>query len=121
MARALPIRAAGRAILPTAGRAHANAVPWNAAALLTAFAGMIKVKEPNSMRYTVVLERENDGGYVAIVPALPGCVSQGDTHDEVLRNIREAADLYIEDCIAAGDPVPSEAGREYFEIKTGTR
>ena len=69
---------------------------------------------------TVILEQEADGGFVAIVPALPGCVSQGDTRDEVMRNIREAADLYIEDCIAAGDPVPTEAGREYFEIKTGT-
>jgi predicted RNase H-like HicB family nuclease len=72
------------------------------------------------MRYTVILEREADGGYVATVPALPGCVSQGDTHDEVMQNIRDAADLYIQDCIAAGDPVPSEAGREYFELKTGT-
>ena len=62
------------------------------------------------MRYTVILEQEADGGYVATVPALPGCVSQGDTRDEVMRNIREAADLYIEDCIAAGDPVPTEAG-----------
>ncbi|MGA3239916.1 MAG: type II toxin-antitoxin system HicB family antitoxin [Bryobacteraceae bacterium] len=68
------------------------------------------------MRYTVVLEREADGGYVAIVPALPGCVSQGDTRDEVMRNIREAADLYIEDCIASGDPAPAEAGREYVQL-----
>ena len=73
-----------------------------------------------SMLYTVVPEREADGGYVATVPALPGCVSQGDTRDEVTRNIREAADLYIEDCIAAGDPVPTEAGREYFELTTAT-
>jgi predicted RNase H-like HicB family nuclease len=58
------------------------------------------------MRYTVVLEREADGGYVAAVPALPGCVSQGDTRDEVKRHIREAADLYIGDCIALGDPAP---------------
>ena len=57
------------------------------------------------MRYTVILEQEADGGYVATVPVLPGCVSQGDTRDEVMRNIREAADLYIEDCIAAGDPI----------------
>ncbi len=71
------------------------------------------------MRYTVVLEREEDGGYVAIVPALPGCVSQGDTREEVFRNIREAADLYIEDCIAVGDPVPTEVGREYVELTTG--
>jgi antitoxin HicB len=70
------------------------------------------------MRYTVVLEREADGRYVATVPALPGCVSQGDTRDEVTRNIREAADLYIEDCIAAGDPVPTDAGRGSFELTT---
>ena len=36
------------------------------------------------MRYTVVLEREEDGGYVVSVPALPGCVSQGDTRAEAL-------------------------------------
>jgi predicted RNase H-like HicB family nuclease len=47
-------------------------------------------------------------------------VSQGDTRDEVTRNIREAADLYIEDCIAAGDPVPTEAGREYFDLVTSS-
>ena len=63
------------------------------------------------MRYTVILEQEGDGGYVAVIPALPGCVSQGNTRDEVLANIREAADLYVEDCIASGDPVPTEAGR----------
>jgi predicted RNase H-like HicB family nuclease len=73
------------------------------------------------MRYTVILERETDRGYVATVPVLPGCVSQGDTRDEVMRNIREAADLYVEDCIAAGDPVPTEAGKKYCELKTGTR
>jgi antitoxin HicB len=72
------------------------------------------------MRYTVVLEREADGGFVATVPALHGCASQGDTRDEVTRNIREATDLYIEDGIAAGDLVPTEAGREYFEITTSS-
>ena len=50
------------------------------------------------MRYTVVLEQEPDGGYVVSVPALPGCISQGDTRAEALTNIREAIDLYIEDC-----------------------
>ena len=49
----------------------------------------------------------------------PG-VSQGDTRGEVQKNIREAADLYIEDCIAAGDPVPTEAGREYLELTTSS-
>ncbi len=57
------------------------------------------------MSYTVVIEQEPDGGYVAVVPALPGCVSQGDTKDAVVANIREAIELYIEDCIEAGDPL----------------
>jgi predicted RNase H-like HicB family nuclease len=71
------------------------------------------------MRYTLILEKEDDGGYVAIVPVLPGCVSQGDTREEVIQNIREAAELYIEDCIENGDPIPQEAGREFLELKTG--
>lgn len=68
------------------------------------------------MRYTVVLEQESDGGYVASVPALPGCVSQGDTRAEALANIREAIELYIEDCRAASDPIPTEAGKQFVEI-----
>jgi predicted RNase H-like HicB family nuclease len=71
------------------------------------------------MRYTVILEREQDGGFVAHIPALPGCVSQGDTRQEALENIREAADLYVQDCLESGDPVPSEAGREFVEVVTG--
>ena len=57
-----------------------------------------------SMKYTVILERESDGGFVATVPILPGCASQGDTREEAVRNIREAIELYVEDCVAVGDP-----------------
>ena len=59
------------------------------------------------MRYAIILERETDGGYGAHVPALPGCVSQGDTRGDAMANIREAIALYVEDCRAAGDPVPA--------------
>ncbi|MFZ3235808.1 MAG: type II toxin-antitoxin system HicB family antitoxin [Stellaceae bacterium] len=69
------------------------------------------------MRYTVVLEQEADGGYVVSAPALPGCVSQGDTREEALANIQEAIGLYIEDCRDAGDPVPTEAGKEFIEVE----
>lgn len=69
------------------------------------------------MGYTVILEQEPDGGYVATVPALPGCVSQGDTREETLKNVQEAIELYVEDCRDAGDPVPTEAGREYVEVR----
>ena len=70
------------------------------------------------MRYTVVLEREGDGGFVATVPVLPGCVSQGDTREEALLNIREAMEVYIEDCRLAGDAVPVEDSVEYVELTT---
>ena len=69
------------------------------------------------MRYTVVLEQEPDGGYVASVPTLPGCISQGDTKPEALSNIREAIELYLEDCRDAGDPIPTEAGKEFIEVE----
>jgi predicted RNase H-like HicB family nuclease len=69
------------------------------------------------MRYTVVLEQEPDGGYVASVPALPGCVSQGGSRDEALANIREAIELYLDDCRDAGDPIPIEAGREFVDVE----
>jgi predicted RNase H-like HicB family nuclease len=73
------------------------------------------------MKYTVILERESASGYVAVVPTLPGCVSQGDSREEALANIREAAELYIEDCIEAGDPVPTESGKEFIELTTSIR
>jgi predicted RNase H-like HicB family nuclease len=69
------------------------------------------------MRYTVVLEDEADGGYSASVPALPGCRSQGDTRDEALANIREAIELYVEALREAGEPIPTEAGKEFVEVE----
>ena len=69
------------------------------------------------MGYTVILEQEPDGEFVALVPALPGCVSQGGTRQEAIANVREAIGLYIEDCIASGDPVPTEAGKEFVELQ----
>jgi len=69
------------------------------------------------MRYTVVLEQEADGGYVVSAPALPGCVSQGDSRAEALANIGEAIELYIEDRREAGEPVPIERGREFVDIE----
>jgi len=68
------------------------------------------------MRYTVVVEQEPDGGYVVTVPALPGCVSQGDTHDEALSNIKEAILGYVEALKIAGDPVPVDVGCETVEV-----
>ena len=69
------------------------------------------------MRYTVVLEQESDGGFVASVPTLPGCVSQGDSRVQALDHIREAIELYVEDCRDAADPIPTDAGKEFVEVE----
>ena len=49
-----------------------------------------------NMNLKVVLEPSDEGGYTAIVPALPGCISEGVSKEDALRNIREAIDLYLE-------------------------
>jgi len=48
------------------------------------------------MKLQVVLEPSEDGGFTATVPALPGCISEGETREEALRNIEEAVLLYLE-------------------------
>lgn len=48
-------------------------------------------------KYTAVFGPEETGGYSVTIPALPGCISQGETFEEALGNIKEAAQLYLED------------------------
>ena len=59
------------------------------------------------MDIKVVLEDCEEGGYTVYVPSLPGCISEGETRDEALSNIREAIELYLEpvedDYIIQGD------------------
>lgn len=63
-------------------------------------------------RYTIILEPdEEDGGYTVLVPALPGCVTQGDSVEECIERAQEAIAGYIESLQAAGEPVPEEIER----------
>jgi len=48
------------------------------------------------MKFKVVLENSGEGGYTVYVPSLPGCISEGDTEEEALANIKEAIELYLE-------------------------
>jgi predicted RNase H-like HicB family nuclease len=48
------------------------------------------------MRFKIVFEPSDEGGFTAYVPALPGCISEGDSVDETLTNIQEAIELYLE-------------------------
>jgi len=47
------------------------------------------------MRIRVILEPSDEGGYTAYVPSLPGCISEGETIEESLANIKEAIELYL--------------------------
>jgi len=60
-------------------------------------------------RYTVLLIPDaEEGGYTVTVPALPGCVTEGDTLEEALDMAKDAIRLYLEDVEASGEPVPEE-------------
>ena len=60
------------------------------------------------MRQVILIPDLESGGFTVTVPSLPGCISEGDTEAEALANIREAIDLYVEDLIADGEPVPED-------------
>jgi len=62
--------------------------------------------------YSVFYEAAREGGYVAFVPALPGCHTQGETLEETERNVREAIELYLESLTAHRESIP-EQGRSF--------
>ena len=73
------------------------------------------------MTYTVVVREGNENGYVATVPALPGCVSQGRTRRQALRNAKEAIEAYIEALIEDGLPVPRQTDSEVVDVEVSAR
>ena len=70
-------------------------------------------EEANKMKFKVVIHDAEEGGYWATVPALPGCVSEGETKEEMLANIREAIACYLD----VSDPsLPEKARLEEVEV-----
>jgi predicted RNase H-like HicB family nuclease len=61
------------------------------------------------MKYAVILTRDDEGNWLAFVPAFPGCHTWGPTRDEALANAREALEGCIESLQASGDPLPEES------------
>jgi predicted RNase H-like HicB family nuclease len=68
------------------------------------------------MKYRVNITQDEDGMFVAEVPSLPGCISQGSTRAEAVTNIREAIAGYVESLEAHGDPVPPPITEELVEV-----
>jgi len=67
-------------------------------------------------KYRILIEKDENGIYIASCPALQGCYSQGDTVDEALQNIKDAIQLHIEARQALGEPVPIEILIEEVEV-----
>ena len=68
------------------------------------------------MKYRVIIEQDEDGVFVAEVPSLPGCISQGKTRAEAVKNIREAIEVYLESLKAHNEPVPPPISEEVVEV-----
>lgn len=68
------------------------------------------------MKYRVLIEQDEDGVYVAEVPSLPGCISQGQTRAEALNNIKEAIEVYTESLEAHNEPVLPPISEEIIEV-----
>jgi predicted RNase H-like HicB family nuclease len=68
------------------------------------------------MKFRVLIEQDEDGVFVATVPSLPGCVTQGESRAEALKNAQEAIEVYLESLRAHGDPIPPSIGEEFIEV-----
>jgi predicted RNase H-like HicB family nuclease len=65
------------------------------------------------VRLKIVLEPSDEGGFTVYVPTLPGCISEGDSREEALSNIREAIELYLE---SVEDDLAGKEGSEIAEL-----
>ncbi|GIV09012.1 MAG: hypothetical protein KatS3mg019_1103 [Fimbriimonadales bacterium] len=73
--------------------------------------------EGRATSFKVALEPSEEGGYTVYVPALPGCLSEGDTLEQALQNIRDAIELYLE---PLQEP-PVQKGQLAYEVAVGAR
>lgn len=70
--------------------------------------------------YKILLNKEEEGGYMVTVPALPGCITQGDTVDEALAMAKEAIELYVEELQSRGEPIPDNTNTLEFSLDLQT-
>jgi predicted RNase H-like HicB family nuclease len=69
------------------------------------------------MKVRIIVEQDEDGRFVATCPTLPGCISEGDTREAALANIRDAAAGYIASLKKHGEPVPPLISEEVLEVE----
>jgi antitoxin HicB len=74
------------------------------------------VPEVLLMKYRVLIEQDEDNMFIAECPSLPGCISQGKTRKEALKNIEDAIRGYIESLKTHDEPVPPPVTEEVIEV-----
>jgi predicted RNase H-like HicB family nuclease len=73
-------------------------------------------EQESLVKFRVLIEPDEDGVFVAEVPSLPGCITQGATRDEAVQNVKEAIAAYLESLKAHDDPVPPPISEEIVEV-----
>ena len=68
------------------------------------------------MKYRILIEQDENGMFITTCPALPGCVSQGNTRQEALANIHDAMEGYLQSLKKHNDPLPPPIDEEIIEI-----
>ncbi len=66
--------------------------------------------------YRINLRKEEDGGYTVLVPALPGCITYGETVDEAIEMAKEAIELYVEELQDHGEMVPDDSNMLEYSL-----
>ncbi len=73
-----------------------------------------------NLQYRILLRKEPEGGYTVTVPALPGCITYGETVDEAIAMAREAVEVYIESLQETGEEIPTEEGLLEYTLTVET-
>ena len=69
------------------------------------------------LNYTVIFQKEPEGGYTAVVPSLPGCITYGKSLEEAKRMAKEAIELYLESLQKHNEEIPKQEDVFYGQIK----
>ncbi len=69
------------------------------------------------MKFRILIEQDEDGAFVAECPSLPGCISQGKTREDALKNIKDAMAGYLHSLKKHGEPVPYPVTEEVVEVQ----
>jgi antitoxin HicB len=73
---------------------------------MTNAVGLRTLTDYLNLNYPIVLHTDPEGGYVAEIKDLPGCLAQGETIEETLKNLNEARELWLETVFALGRSIP---------------